>query len=86
MIQEFLNNTIKHADASQVIIQFSANDTYNKIYLEDDGNGFDKEKNTFNKGLGLQSMMSRINYIGGEMEIESTIGIGTTLQINIPKS
>jgi len=85
VIQEFLNNTRKHADASEVIIQFSADDIYDHIYIEDNGSGFDKEKTIRHKGLGLKSMESRISFIGGEMEIDSKIGVGTTLQISIPK-
>jgi len=85
VIQEFLNNTRKHADASQVIIQFSADKSHNHIYLEDDGKGYDPEKLKSNKGLGLQSIESRINFIGGHMEIDSTEGVGTSLHIDIPK-
>lgn len=84
VIQEFLNNARKHANADQVIFQFSTDDLNSNIYLEDDGDGFDLS-DTINQGLGLKSMESRINYIGGTHEFDSTIGVGTTLLIKIPK-
>ncbi len=84
VIQEFLNNTRKHAVASQVIIQFYIEGDDQLIYLEDDGGGFDKF-NVNSKGIGIKSMESRINYIGGTLDLESIIGVGTTMTIKVPK-
>jgi len=84
VIQEFLNNTRKHANASQVIVQFSKDDKQSIVYLEDDGLGFDIQDNADQKGIGLKSMESRINFINGSYQLDSTIGIGTTLEIKIP--
>jgi len=83
VIQEFITNTRKHAEASQIIIQFSTDDQHTIIDLEDDGKGYNI-KESQDKGLGLKSMESRINFINGHIEMDSKVGIGTTLHIQIP--
>jgi len=84
VIQEFLNNTRKHANATELIIQFSTDDQHSLIYLEDNGNGFDKNNTVSKDGLGLKSMESRIKFIDGTFELDSTLGVGTTLEIKVP--
>lgn len=84
VIQEFINNTRKHANASEVIVQFSTDDNHSMLYLEDDGKGFDTHDSSQKTGLGLKSMASRVNFLGGSCELESVVGIGTTVQIKIP--
>jgi len=86
VIQEFLNNSRKHANPDQIIVQFSSNEKHNIIYLEDDGNGFDLNETILKKGLGLKSMESRVNFLGGRFDLDSTQGIGTTLEIITPKN
>ncbi len=85
VIQEFLNNTRKHAVATEVIIQFSIEGDNQLVYLEDNGGGFDKYSVETENGMGLQSMESRINYIDGLLEIDSEVGVGTTMTIKVPK-
>ena len=85
IIQEFISNTRKHAQAAQIIVQFSSDNDHSIIYLEDDGLGFDPSSMSTPKGLGLKSMESRINFLGGTHELDSTLGIGTTLQMWIPR-
>ena len=86
IIQEFINNTRKHAHAEQIIVQFSSDDHHSIIYIEDDGCGFDVNSTSAPKGLGLKSIESRIKYLGGTHELDSALGVGTTLQIMIPKT
>jgi len=85
VIQEFINNSRKHGKASKVIVQFSADEHHSYIYLEDNGNGFNLEDVSQKRGLGLESMKSRVNFIGGIFELDSTLGVGTTVQIKLPK-
>jgi len=85
VIQEFINNSRKHANAHQIIIQFSTSEDQSFIYLEDDGNGFNMDSSDYKKGLGLKSMESRINFLGGTFELDSTLDVGTTIQIKIPR-
>ncbi len=86
VIQEFINNTRKHAHASNIIVQFSTDNIKSIIYLEDDGNGFNINNLNDDQGLGLKNMESRIQYINGTFELDSVLGVGTTVQINIPNN
>jgi signal transduction histidine kinase len=82
IIQELLSNTIKHAEANEVTIQFSEdNDTLNMIF-EDDGKGFEMDK--VNSGLGFSNIESRIRRLDGVFNIDSSPENGTTIIINVP--
>ncbi len=82
IIQELLANTIKHAEAKNVNIQFSEeNDTLNVLY-EDDGIGFDSKKTNF--GVGLKNIGNRIQKMGGSLTVDSNPGNGTTVILNVP--
>ncbi|WP_430467132.1 sensor histidine kinase [Winogradskyella ouciana] len=82
VLQEAINNIIKHANAKQVDIQLVGHDEYASISIEDDGKGFSTSNR--NIGLGLKNMKSRIQQIGGTLEIDSTINKGTSIIITIP--
>ncbi len=83
IIQESTNNIVKYAKASKVLIQmFESEDEY-QIVIEDDGQGFSKIQDS--DGLGLKSIRSRVNYLKGTLDLDTRVGIGTTLTINIPK-
>lgn len=77
MVQEVINNTLKHAVAKNIHIQLNTVNGF-KLVLSDDGRGFDKEK-VFaeNKGAGLQNMLKRARLAGVELKIESSIGKGS---------
>jgi len=83
IVQEGLNNIIKHADPKNVLIQLSESGHEYHITIEDDGTGFDINKNS--EGLGLQSIHSRVDFLNGKMDLLSKRGEGTTLSIHIPK-
>jgi signal transduction histidine kinase len=87
-IGELLQNIKKHSNAKNVNVSFGqANGTY-KITVSDNGIGFDLEtvmgKAISQKKFGLFSIMERIKYIGGEMNINTTPNIGTDVIINLP--
>jgi len=84
IIQEAMNNIIKHADPKQVLIQLSATDQEYHIIIEDDGLGFDTS--TDNTGLGLKSIKSRVEHLQGKIDIRSQRNQGTTISIHIPKT
>ena len=84
IIQEIIKNTIKHANATQLIIQFFQEKNQVSILLEDDGKGFLVEPVKERNGLGLNSIDSRVKYLNGAWEIDSELGVGTTTTINIP--
>ena len=82
IIQELLNNAIKHADASEIDVQLNKIDGTLLIMVEDNGNGFDHENAKL--GLGLGNLQSRVNVLRGEMEIDSSHERGTSVTVHIP--
>jgi len=84
VVQEILTNTLKHAQASEVVLQCSENKKRFYITVEDDGIGFDTS--TYKKGLGIENIKNRIAYLKGTFEIDSHPGNGTTINIEIPIS
>jgi len=82
IIQELLNNIIKHASASHAIVQFIRSDDRLSITVEDDGKGFNTETIEANKTAGLESIKSRVNYLNGQLTIESEQGLGTTVMMD----
>lgn len=83
IIQEATNNIIKYAKASEVFIQLFESEELLQIIVEDNGLGFDTQQDS--KGLGLRSMASRVEYLKGEIDIDSELHKGTTISISIPK-
>jgi two-component system, NarL family, sensor kinase len=85
IIQESLQNIIKHSKASNVNVFFCYDELHLKIEIADNGTGFDTA--IFNDkaaGLGLQNIISRAALIGGEATINSVINEGTTITIKTP--
>jgi signal transduction histidine kinase len=82
IIQEQINNIVKHASPQKIDISVQAEHNVLQIEMKDDGKGFDV--NMKRKGIGLSNMMNRIESFNGQMIIESSIGEGCSVQINIP--
>jgi len=85
--QESLNNILKHAEASSVAMIVRIDDGTLTIIIEDDGKGFDAEGHSTETGpggFGLPSMRERMNLIGGSMEIESSLDVGTSIILKVP--
>ena len=83
IIQEAMNNIIKHADAKEVLIQMSETADQYHFIIEDDGIGFDRLQ--IKSGLGLKSIQSRIDFINGNFDIDTREQVGTTITFSIPK-
>ncbi len=83
VLQELINNTIKHAEASLINIKFEKDNNQIKINYSDNGKGFDFEKivNSDKAGLGLKNILNRINTLGGTIDFSSEEGKG--LNVNI---
>lgn len=79
IVQELLNNILKHAQATEVIIQFNRHEEQLNITIEDNGRGFNVAEN--NAGAGLSTIQSRVNYLNGELNIDSAQGLGTTVMM-----
>ncbi len=82
IIQELLNNTVKHAQAENIIIQLSEDEEQLNLIFEDDGIGFVPKQ--IHNGLGFSNIESRLQKINGTFTIDSSPGNGTTIIINVP--
>lgn len=88
LTQEAINNAIKYAESSHIIVQLSHSDTLLSIIVDDNGKGFDihtvDKKRNSESGMGLLFMKERIQYINGRVFIKSIPGEGTRITFNIP--
>jgi len=82
ILQESIQNIVKHSSASNVRVTITHFNEYIETIIEDNGQGFKLNKSK--KGIGLRNIESRIKKIHGEFKIKSTIGQGTTLNLKIP--
>ncbi|MEO8765427.1 MAG: sensor histidine kinase [Ginsengibacter sp.] len=82
LVQELSNNAIKHAHAKNILVQIIRNDYGITLTVEDDGKGFDTAH--LAKGAGLQNVQSRVDYLRGNLEIQSKPGEGSSFNIEIP--
>ena len=85
MIQELTNNTLKHANASEIKLMMKLNGQKLTINYKDDGKGFDPKLIEDETNFGLSGLKSRAKYIGATIDIESNPNQGVHLQIIIPK-
>lgn len=85
IIQEAINNILKHAQATEAMIQLTKHDDQLFLTIEDNGVGFDYDKEDIEKkaSLGLDSMKSRVGVLGGVLTIDSKKGQGTSITIEL---
>lgn len=86
IIQELTTNILKHAEAKNATINISYYENELNIIIEDNGKGFDSSKETTKDGIGLKSIKTRVHHLNGTFDIDSSIGNGTSIIINIPIS
>lgn len=79
IVQELVTNAIRHAEATQIILQCSAENRFLLIEIEDNGKGFNPD--TVSRNMGLNNLEARVKSIGGTMKIDSRPGEGTQIQI-----
>ena len=85
IIQELLNNALKHSGASKVFLQFITNNEEELVIMyEDDGKGFDYAKTYKSKGLGLINIENRIKLIEATISFDTAKNKGTTIIIEMP--
>ena len=85
VLQEIIHNTIKHARATTLDIIIHKTDKTILLKTKDDGIGFNyKEKNNQAKGLGLLSLQSRAELLGGQLLVTTQPGSSTLFEIEIP--
>jgi signal transduction histidine kinase len=79
--QEALNNVVKHAQAKQVTVRLLFNEKSACLEVRDDGVGFTPAQARQSGGMGFRTMEERAQRIGGELQVESAPGKGTTLTV-----
>lgn len=88
MFQEILNNILKHAKASEVIVHVKFLDDIFVLEIKDNGIGFSveekKQSTSSGSGVGLRSLFNRAQIIGAELTMNSEPGKGTNVLIRLP--
>jgi two-component system, NarL family, sensor kinase len=85
MVQECLQNIVKHAKASRINVGMNFTGSNVSVLISDNGKGFDmKQQNVKGNSLGLQNIISRAKLMKGKVVIKSIINEGTSVEINIP--
>lgn len=79
IIQELLTNIMKHAQASAAIVQFNRTDQRLIVTVEDNGKGFSLMENDRRHHAGLDTIKSRVDYLNGNITIDSQQEVGTTV-------
>ncbi|WP_050616470.1 sensor histidine kinase [Bacillus testis] len=83
LIQESVQNAIKHAEASTITVKIEINKSHVMAVIKDDGKGFDPD--TKKEGsFGLIGMMERVDLLNGDLTVDSSIGKGTVVMISMP--
>lgn len=83
IIQELVNNSMKHSEAKNITLSMKMNDQQLSIDYNDNGKGFDAEKIT--PGMGLGNIKARVELFGGKMQMSSSPGKGIHYKINFLK-
>ncbi len=84
ILQELINNTIKHANANNMHLELQHKSMELVIRAHDDGVGFDANAELNDKGLGMGNLQHRIRSIQGSLQIDSEEGKGTSVLIRLP--
>lgn len=86
IIQEVLNNSIKHACATAIHLELNYLEEHVEIQLSDNGRGFDQKKSEQDarRGTGLMNIIRRAALIEGHCEVKSILGQGTTVYMKVP--
>ena len=84
IIQEMVNNTLKHAEAGKIELRVNVSPGHLDIRFADNGKGFEVAEGIEKKSIGLQSIWSRVNFLDGNISVESSPGKGTVYTIKIP--
>jgi signal transduction histidine kinase len=83
IVQELINNTMKHAAAQTAIVQLTKLNNLLSVTVEDDGKGFEKTILQQSKGIGWANIQSRVEFLKGTIDILSSEGNGTSVHIEI---
>ena len=79
--QELLNNIVKHARATEALVQLMRHGNNLSLTIEDNGVGFNVDQIDTKKSAGLSNVRSRVDYLKGHFDVQSIIGKGTSIHI-----
>lgn len=83
IVQELINNTMKHAGAQTALVQLSKADSQVSVTVEDDGKGFDTALLSGTRGIGWSSIQNRVEFLKGKLDVHSQPGKGTSVLIEL---
>ena len=83
IIQELVNNAVKHAEATQIIVQLNFYSNKVSIAVEDDGKGCDVNAPAISKGAGMDNIKYRVQYFNGTIDTVTSAGNGTSVNIEL---
>lgn len=83
IVQELINNTMKHAAATTAIVQVTKSNNQIAVTVEDDGDGFDPVILQGAKGIGWTNIQSRVDFLKGTLDVQSAAGKGTSVHIEL---
>ena len=83
IVQELLNNTLKHAAAKNAIVQLNRTDDQLSVTVEDDGKGFNTAVLQQSGGIGWSNIQNRVEFMKGTLDVQSAEGKGTSVHIEI---
>ncbi|WP_428330563.1 ATP-binding protein [Mucilaginibacter sp.] len=84
IVQELINNVVKHASAQTAIVQITRKEATLGITVEDDGKGFKLANLSFAAGMGYKNLKSRVDFLKGNIDVKSEPGSGTSVFIQLP--
>lgn len=84
IVQELITNAAKHAEATSILVQLAKQNHELIITVEDNGKGFEKETLERNSGIGLSNIRSRVEYLKGKLDVQSSSSFGTSVHITVP--
>ncbi|MBI1183041.1 tetratricopeptide repeat protein [bacterium] len=86
IIQELVGNVLKHAKASEVVIQLNRHNDQINLMVEDNGVGFDYNEAIKKDGMGMRNLKTRVTQLGGNIEFDTNKGSGTTAIVDFKVS
>ncbi len=82
ILQELMNNSLRHGKATQIDLLFEEKNGLQVCYYSDNGKGFDMKNSENQKGLGMKNIESRVNFLKGNLTINSAINKGIEVVFN----
>ena len=86
VVQEALTNVVRHAEATTASVSLAGRDGTIRVFVEDDGAGFDPQQRPTRAHLGVDGMQERAELVGGTLVVMSTPGLGTTVLLEVRRA